>query len=154
MKKIIYFSLTLILGLVLSSTTCSKMDAHDEYLGTWKWTSGGGGVNWYIVTLTESELIYENHVPYKFVMTNLKWTPISNPSGPYKSSHPTGYKITGKLKSNTFPTAPLKADESGTANVGDNAVIWFYISTDKKSLCQGDREKPSREGNWDGFVKQ
>ena len=155
MKKIIYSLLILILGLVISGAGCNHdavgIDPDPDFFGTWKWDVGA---NWYTVTLTSSKLIYGNHVPFSYTMEDLTWIPITNPSGAFKTTHPTGYKITGKLTANTFPEGPLKIDESDFASLGDIAVVWFYISTDKNSLCKGNEEDPSHEGSWIGFFRQ
>ena len=153
MKKIIFYSLTLLLGLVLSSSGC----VHDapvteaDYYGTWKYEFSGFSVQ---VTLSANKLIYVNSALQTYTIENLTWAPVNNPSGAHIANYPTGYKITGTLKVLNSMIV-LKSDDSGYAAVNDNAADFWYISIDKKSLMRGGTGLPSDHAAHEGpFVKQ
>jgi hypothetical protein len=153
MKKTILGVMTLVMALTF--TACPNIDSAEyaEYYGTWKLDYGGG--SWEQVTINANGIISKNQSEVIWSMENLTWTPVTNPSGAFMATNPTGYKIVGKLTAKApWAATPYKAgDEVTPAAIGDLAVVWWYLSTDKKSI---------RLGDWSGdhkadsspFVKQ
>jgi len=150
MKKIISYTLALILGLVLSSSGCyhDSMEPDFDYIGTWKLEDDLG--KWITVTISsDNTFMYEtnmNDYTEGFVMNNLTWTPKINPTGFFFSTFPTGYTIKGKVAS-LFGSFPIpKADGSpGNATVGVKGIMWWYISTDGMKIAVGDPNSPDHE---------
>jgi hypothetical protein len=152
MKKLLFYSLTLMMGLLLSGAGCNPQDTfvtESDFYGRWERD--------FTVTIASDMLIGTSthpDYPYSYTMENLVWTPITNPSGEYKDTYPIGYKITGELTQlSGSGYTPVRADGFGLAAVGDIAVDWWYISTNKRFLCLGYRDS-EHEGGWSGFTKQ
>jgi len=152
MKKILLFTgFMLLAGALL--TGCKKDNKQSAapqtaFFGTWKW---GGSPFWSTVTIDTDKIVFINSEEYAYTLENLTWTPINNPSDDY--SYPTGYKFTGKL-THVDHIILLKADGSGEAAVGDMACDWWYISTDKNSLSQGDWYSEYHHSTGDSYFKQ
>ena len=153
-RNLLYYSLTLILGLVLSGAGCIRQDApatQADYYGTWKCDWGGGA--WGQVTLDANKLVYVDYRGYGYTMENLTWEAKTNPSGPLTDSHPTGYIIKGTLTAWNV-VAPFKDGTITWAIVGDIAVDYWYISIDKGSLAWGSWEAIDHPAGIDLFIKQ
>jgi len=148
MKKLIYSTMTLILGLVLSGSGCNKFDALDQtnYYGTWKYTDGS---DWSQITISSSDLFSVESYGGFFTFTDLTWTPITSTN----TTYPTGFAIIGKLI-NDNGSLIKRFDGSGNANIGDLAIDYWYISSDGKSLTRGSWVSVNHEPSGLAFVKK
>ena len=156
MKATFFFKIALMSAFALGAMTvvsCSKdkpePKPYADYFGTWKYEFAGG---WGQVTLSADELIFVDNNGDGFTLVDLTWTPKTNSAGAHITTYPTGYKITGKLTADKR-FGPLKADGT-VANIGDIAVDYWYISTDKMSLRWGAMYTSDHEANAGPYVKQ
>jgi len=151
-----YFASALLLSIVLLGTGCSKKNtdviSEADFYGTWYYNYGTG---WSRVILSANNLSYEN-INGNFTFENITWTQIANPSGDHVADYPTGYKIVGKMTTKTLTTPGAPRNASNTENsaaIGDFAVVCFYISKNRQSLCLGYWGSP-HAGSWQPFIKQ
>ena len=158
MKKNLTYTMTLFLGLLLSSAGCNPQDSpvtKADFYGTWKWTDPNDASIWCKLIIDLDNFTFEDcwNSPAA-VIENLTWTSITNPAGSFKDSHPTGYSVLGTLTvRNGY--YPLKPDGSGDgAAVGEEAIVWLYLSTDKKSICDNSNQSPDHKADFGPFIKQ
>ena len=140
MKKTIFGAMALMMGLIF--TACPPMETPDpwvDYYHTWKFHANA--THWYQVTLSDGKLVYLDYQGMGYTLESLTWTPVTNPAGMFKDSHPSGYKVTGTVKAKNGYSLP---------NVGETYNEWWYISTDKSSLAVGD----AAGANSGPFLKQ
>jgi len=154
MKAKIYFKIILTMSIfalgAMTTVSCSKdePEPYADYFGTWRDDSDCGQV-----TITANKLVYIEDNGNGYTLENLTWTPITNSSGDYKTTHPTGYIIIGKLTTMSG-YGPFKPDKSSDADIGETGIDWWYISTDKQSLMWGYWESSDNEAAFGPYVKQ
>ena len=152
-RKLLSYTMTILLGLILSSAGCDKFDAMDpaSYHGTWKWEHVGFDY-WEQVTISANELVYSEKNGDGYTLINLTWRPITS----IHDLCPTGFAITGTVTvMNGY--APPKADANDglvRANVGETAIDWWYISKNGKSLMWGEWVPTAPKPTVGPFVKQ
>ena len=147
-RKLLSYTMTILLGLILSSAGCDKFDAMDpaSYHGTWKWDDASF---WEQVTISANELVFLNS-RNGYTLTNLTWEPITSSDPDY----PTGFAFTGTLTAMIGSDCPPKAVGSGNPDIGDIVVDYWYISKDGKSLMWGLWGNAGVLSSNDPFVKQ
>jgi hypothetical protein len=153
MKKMIYSLLTLILGLVLSGAGCSPdafvTDPNPDFFGTWEYAYDS---HWQKVTISADKFTFLSDGGDTYTMEELSWKKVTT-TGAFASTYPIGCRISGKLTNKTGSYSPLQSD--GTPySVGKIAIMWWYLSADKKSLLVGNAFTPAHEPQGEPWVKQ
>ena len=136
--------------LVLAACGGHKTEPDPAYFGTWKYTQEHNDDFWVQVTISADKLVSFNQDGVGYTISGLTWTKYAEPTD--DSVCPTGYKITGTLTANEG-YALLTLDGNRKAEVGEQTIEAWYISTDGQSLAQGDWYSPYSSTAFP-FVKQ
>ena len=133
-------------------TSCSNSDDDENkssYFGSWLCASYEEDE--YLAYFTANEHSLTTTASGNYSLTELTWTPINNPGGYFTSTYPKGYKISGKVVVND--DWALQKSDGSEAKIGDIAVCWWYISTDKKSLLGGNWNSSLHEAAVGPFIR-
>ena len=109
-----------------------------DFFGVWSAERGS-------VTISADELAYEGSVYYR--LENLRWTPKVN------NENEVGYAFAGILAERTGVWGPHNID-GNEANIGEIALDWWFINSDKNILSWGEWDQQGRYSLDDEFLKQ
>ena len=143
MRNLFHLTLTLLLGLILSSSSCSKdpdpifvPPTQDDFYGVWK-TGTGTQVE---ITLEKIILLVSGGAKYTMDVNVDGWTYMEHPNFP-DTDYPTGYTMVGTM-SVLSSINICNEDETGTTTQGQIGKLFWYLSKDKTTLKFGHNEKP------------
>ena len=163
LRNLLHLTLTLLLGLILSSSSCSKDPdpilvpaTQADYYGTWTFNSSSPSTI-YTLTITETTLsLTSSSTSSNYTLEDITWEPIDNEEN-QKETHPTGYKICGKLTSVNSFNIRKEADPFSNAGINDIAVDYWYIDIASKNNLRRGAWDPALPGyrfpSWGNFGK-
>ena len=137
MKHLLHLTLTLLLGLILSSSSCSKDPdpilvpaTQADFYGVW--TSDHGQT----MNVSSDLLIFtDGGASYTLEVTE-EWVFVENTVGS-KENYPTGYKVVGTLTAMSISLNVCRSDDTGRAYATDEAMVHLWLSPDKQILAIG-----------------
>jgi len=141
-RNLLHITLTLLLGLILSGSSCNN-DALDpvyepaiqsDYYGVWKTSAG-----WQVTISSDKIVLTASGATYTLNID--KWSKWDNPNKATAKDYLTGYVMVGIL-SDLVSFNVCNEDETGTASKGQVAKVFWYMSIDKTTLKYGHDQKP------------
>ncbi len=119
------------------------------YYGTWKRTNERG--HWFQYTASADTLVMLDYVDNGFIMSELTWTPMIDPSG--STAYTKGYMITGHVNHARNYYLPSTDGKGRAVEEGEYGFCVLYIHKDGQSLAEG-TWSPSYFATVFPFVKQ
>ena len=103
---------------------------YSNYFATW---GGSGEEGQWTVTISENQLRFVRNAQEYYVLSDLRWTEVTNTIQGTRGNYPSGYAISGRVSeiSGTFYISGV------LAALGGQATTYYFNASDLRSLMGG-----------------